>query len=84
MDTVSMRVVPRLCWITYSEVSFLRADDAGLNVTSPIALVLAPLFVHYEILFMFGLSKQAKKDLHNDVGKLKTEFRLKKKGVKKE
>jgi len=48
------------------------------------ALVLAPLFVHYEVLFMLGLFKQAKKDLHNDVGKLHTELKLKKKEIKKE
>jgi uncharacterized membrane protein YGL010W len=48
------------------------------------ALVLAPLFVHYEALFMLGFLKQTKKDLQNDVGKLNTELRLKKKEVKKE
>lgn len=53
-------------------------------MTLRIALVLAPLFVHVEVLFMLGLFKQVKKDLHNDVGKLKTELKLKKKEVKKE
>jgi len=48
------------------------------------ALFLAPFFVHYEVLFMLGLFKQVKKDLHNDVGRLTTELRLKKKGAKKE
>jgi len=48
------------------------------------AFVLAPFFVHYEVLFMLGLFKQVKKDLHNDVGKLKAEFRLKNKEAKKE
>jgi hypothetical protein len=80
-----MRAVPQLCWTTCSEVSLLRVDDGGKNVTTlRKALVLAPLFVHYEVLFMLGLLKQVKKDLHNDVGKLKTELRLKNKGAKKE
>lgn len=71
MDMVYTRAVPRPCWTTYSEVDLLRAD-VGLNLTMlRIALVLAPLFVHYEVLFVFGLFKQVKKDLHNDVGKLK-------------
>lgn len=48
------------------------------------ASVLAPLFVHYEVLFMLGLFKQTRKDLQNDVGRLNAELRLKKKGVKKE
>jgi len=48
------------------------------------ALVLAPLFVYYEVWFMLGFLKQTKKDLHNDVGKLTTELRLKKKEAKKE
>jgi len=48
------------------------------------ALVLAPLFVHYEVLFMLGLFKQVKKDLHNDIGKLNTELRLQKKETKEE
>jgi len=48
------------------------------------ALVLAPLFVHYEVLFMLGLANQTKKDLYNDVGKLNTELGLKNKGAKKE
>jgi len=47
------------------------------------AFVLAPLFVHYEVLFKLGLLKQTKKDLKNDVGKLIKELRLKKE-VKKE
>ena len=79
-----MRAVPRLCWTTYSEVN-LRVDDVGSNLMMllQIALFLAPLFVHYEVLFMLGLFKQVRKDLHNDVGKLKTELRLKNKEVKK-
>jgi uncharacterized membrane protein YGL010W len=48
------------------------------------ALVLAPLFVHYEVFFKLGLFNQTQKDLHNDVGKLITELKLKKKQVKKE
>lgn len=48
------------------------------------ALFLAPFFVHFEVLFMLGLFKEVKKDLHNDVGKLTTEFKLKKKEIKKE
>jgi len=48
------------------------------------ALVLAPLFVHYEVLFMLGFFNRVKKDLYNDVGKLKAELRLKNKEVKKE
>ena len=48
------------------------------------ALVLAPLFVHYEVLFILGLFKQVKKNLHNDIGKLNTDLKLKKKGTKKE
>jgi len=48
------------------------------------ALVLAPLFVHYEVLFILGLFKQAKKDLHNDIGKLNAELKLKNKNAKKE
>lgn len=48
------------------------------------ALVLAPLFVHYEVFFMLGFFKQTKKDLYNDVGKLNAELRLKKKEAKKE
>ena len=85
MDMVSMRVVLRLCWITYSEVSPLRIDGAEVNVTTlRIALVLAPFFVHFEFLFSFGLFKQVKKDLHNDVGKLKVELGLKNKEAKKE
>lgn len=58
---------------------------AGVNVTAlRIAFVLAPLFVHYEVLFVLGLFKQVKKELHNDVGKLKTELRPKNKAAKKE
>jgi len=48
------------------------------------ALVLAPLFVHFEVGFVLGLFKQTKKDLHNDVAKLNTELRLKQKEAKKE
>jgi len=48
------------------------------------ALVLAPLFVHYEALFALGLLKQTKKDLQNDVGKLRVEFGLKNKEAKNE
>ena len=60
-------------------------SDARVNITSlRIALVLAPFFVHFEVLFMLGLFKQTKKDLHNDVAKLKTELRLKQKEAKKE
>ena len=62
-----------------------RVDEVRANLTTPrIALVLAPLFVHYEVLFVLGLFKQTKKDLHNDIGKLNTELRLKQKEVKKE
>ena len=85
MDMVSTRVAPRLCWTTCSGVGLLRVDGIGMNVTTlRIALVLAPLFVHYEVLFTLGLFKQVKKDLHNDVGKLNSELRLKKKEAKKE
>ena len=61
-------------------------DDAEVeyNCVSWVALVLAPLFVYYEVWFMLGFLKQTKKDLHNDVGKLNTELRLKKKEAKKE
>jgi len=48
------------------------------------ASVLAPLFVHYEVLFSLGLCKQVHRDLQNDAAKLKAEFRLKKKGAKSE
>ena len=62
-----------------------RVDDDKVNVTPfRIALVLAPLFVHFEVLFALGLFKQTKKDLHNDVAKLKAELRLKQKEAKKE
>ena len=50
---------------------------AGVSVTIlRIASVLAPLFVHYEILFMLGFLKQTKRDLQNDVGRLRTVLRL--------
>ena len=85
MDMVSMRAVPLLCWITCSEVSLLRVDDTGVNSTTlRIATVLAPLFVHYEILFKAGLYKQVNKDLHNDVGKMRMELGLKNKEIQKE
>ena len=65
---------------------FFPGDDAEveLNFIFWKALVLAPLFVYYEVWFMLGFLKQTKKDLHNDVGKLTTELRLKKKEAKKE
>ena len=67
------------------EVSPLHIYDAGANITTPrIASVLAPLFVHYEVLFSLGLCKQVHRDLQNDAAKLKAEFRLKKKGAKSE
>ena len=63
----------------------LRFCDPGVNfIMLWTALFLAPFFVHFEVLFTLGLFKEVKKDLHNDVGKLTTEFKLKKKEIKKE
>jgi uncharacterized membrane protein YGL010W len=61
-----------------------HTGDAAVEITLRVALVLAPLFVHYEVFFKLGLFNQTQKDLHNDVGKLTTELKLKKKQVKKE
>ena len=85
MDTVSTNVVLQLCWTACLEVSLFYIYDARAKVTtSRTAVVLAPLFVHYEALFSLGLCKGVQKDLQNDAAKLKAEFRLKNKETEKD
>lgn len=74
-----------LCWLAQFYGHGVHEGRAPALLDNLLgALVLAPLFVHYEVLFMLGFFKQAKRDLYNDVGKLNSELGLKKKEAKKE
>jgi len=78
-------VVHVVCWLAQFYGHGVHEGRAPALLDNLLgAFVLAPLFVHYEVLFMLGLFKQTKKNLQNDVGKLISELRLKKREVKEE
>ena len=44
------------------------AERAGILISLCLALVLAPFFVHLELLFKFGYKPELRKDIHNGIG----------------